>query len=98
MIDAALAPPVPAIGCAMTVKRRVIFTAIWIGVVFLIGIAGFVYIVVQEPSRSEAAQRAGMLGGGLGVVAAIGCGILWLPHIAEVGRRNREKRQRRGRR
>ena len=79
----------------MTFKRRALFTAIWVGFVLLIGIAAMFYIASQSPTPAQGAERAGMLGSGFGVVAAIGCGILWLPVISEMGRRNREKRQRR---
>ena len=39
-------------------------------------------------------DRAAQLGGGVGTLAAIGCGIIWLPLAYEIGQKRREERAR----
>lgn len=74
----------------MTLKRALIATAIW--TVLLIGIsAGAIWYVRTHPIRGVSMDdRASQLGGGLGILGAIGYGAIWLPFAASVGKARRE--------
>lgn len=74
-------------------KKRILITVAW----FVIGIvvtAAIAAVVVSNSPHRERNARAAAFGSAGGLVVAIGCGAIWLPWAARVGKKRREERER----
>ncbi|MDA0588551.1 MAG: hypothetical protein O2820_11790 [Planctomycetota bacterium] len=77
----------------MTIRKRIQVTVIWLVVgISLAAVGGF--FLVKDAPRRELNQRAAAAGSFGGLVVAIGCGVIWLPYAAAVGKKRREERER----
>ena len=86
------APAVPEEKTFFTLKRVVIGSVIWF-VVMMIVSAGLFYLMWNDSKNNrERQERAGKLGAGMGVITAVGWGVLWLPWAAKVGKKRRAAR------
>jgi hypothetical protein len=70
----------------MKLKHVIIGTIVWLVLIVVAGVG----IAASFAGKPGAEQRAQSLGQGLGIVAAIGLGALWLPWAAKVGKKRRE--------
>lgn len=77
----------------MTLKQRVVITAIWTALIFVIGGVGIWYIGAHPISGVRTEARASKLGGGVGVLATLGYGCIWLPYAASIGKQRRAERE-----
>jgi hypothetical protein len=77
----------------MTLRKRIQVTVAWLIIgISLAAVAGF-FMVKDAPvrERNKRAEAAGSFGG---LVVAAGCGVIWLPYAAAVGKKRREERER----
>jgi hypothetical protein len=82
----------------MTLKKRILFSVCWLGLILVLSIGTIFWIIANEKSNRKAKARASMVGSGFGTISSIGLGILWLPYAFEIGKQKREQRERAKRR
>ena len=73
-------------------KRHVTYSLLWTAVIIMIFCVAIWYIMehrVQGMSREERAERMGF---SLGILAAVGYGLIWLPYCARIGKTRRAER------
>ncbi len=81
----------------MTIRKRILVTLAWI--VLGIVVSGAVTaVLLQDVPRRQWNARAGAAGGFAGLIIAIGCGAIWLPWAAKVGKQKRQEREKRAER
>jgi hypothetical protein len=77
----------------MTLRKRIQITVAWLVIgISLAAVGGF--FMVKDAPRREWKQRAAAAGSFGGLVVAVGCGVIWLPYAAAVGKKRREERER----
>jgi hypothetical protein len=77
----------------MTIRKRIHMTVAWLIIgISLAAVGGF--FMVKDAPRREWNQRASAAGAFGGLVVAVGCGVIWLPYAAAVGKKRREERER----
>ena len=78
----------------MTLKLALILSAAWT-LVIIAGAVLAIWYLSEHPVRGMSAEeRASAVGGGMGIVAAIGYAAIWLPLAAKLGRERREAKSR----
>lgn len=78
----------------MTRRLALILSGVWTAVVLVAAVAVVWYVVTHPVRGMTQDQRAAKVGGGMGVAAGIGYGIIWIPYAAQVGQRRRAERAR----
>lgn len=78
----------------MTIRKRILITFAWI--VAGIVVSGTVTVFfLQDVPRRQWNARAETAGGFAGLVISAGCGAIWLPWAAQVGKKKRAEREKR---
>ncbi len=76
----------------MTLKLALILSAAWT-LLIVAGAVLAIWYLSEHPVRGMSAEeRASAVGGGMGIVAAIGYAAIWLPLAAKLGQQRREAR------
>jgi hypothetical protein len=78
----------------MNLKKSLIATGIWMGVIVVLSIVGIWYILSLDLPDADAQARGGMFGTGVATLASIGLAAIWLPFAARMGAEQRAKRER----
>jgi type II secretory pathway component PulM len=76
----------------MTLKLALILSAAWTLLIIVGAVVAISYLATHPIRGISAEERASAVGGGMGIVAAIGYGAIWLPLAAKLGRQRREAR------
>ncbi|MFG0336036.1 MAG: hypothetical protein ACF8TS_21970 [Maioricimonas sp. JB049] len=76
----------------MSLKLALILTAIWTALIVAAG-AGLIWYIIEHPIPG-AEDRAALAGSGLGTLASIGYGAIWIPLAIRIGKQMRERRER----
>ncbi|QDU36245.1 hypothetical protein Mal4_05290 [Maioricimonas rarisocia] len=78
----------------MSLKLALILTATWSVLVVAAG-AGLIWYIMEHPiPGARAEDRAAVAGSGLGTLASIGYGAIWIPLAFRIGKQMRERRER----
>ena len=93
---AELAVPTPASGAVaeeektfFTLRRVVIGSVIWFVLLMILSAGLFYWMWNDAKTNRERKERAAQLGTGMGMITAVGWGVLWLPWAAKVGKKRR---------
>ncbi len=79
----------------MSLKFSLIATAIWMVLIFVVAFAiGYFFIQGNPIPGVSMEERGTKLGVGMGTLAGIGLGAIWLPFAARLGKERREAMER----
>lgn len=77
----------------MKLKTALIATGLWTAVIVVLAGVVIWYIGSHPVPGASKQDRASQAGGGLGVLAGIGYGCIWLPYAAAIGKQKRKARE-----
>ena len=99
LAELAVPTPTPASGAVaeeektfFTLRRVVIGSVIWFVLMMILSAGLFNWMWNDAKTNRERKERAAQLGTGMGMITAVGWGVLWLPWAAKVGKKRRAAR------